>query len=239
MDHQSSHKPSKLKKAKTWISNSFRSMRSALCCFGEKKVKEEEETYIPSERVDDDIAYLGNSPIVDRIVQEEDIYVSCEPIDDEPIYDIVTEEEPCALVPHGVTEPEEEYIVVSNLTYTMTDRVVQFFEDRIGLVSSFELSSAGPTDFFFYFQFDRTAKMTFHNPADARRAFFELGNSIQILGQPLEIQLFFDDRRVEREQVTLSPSFWQTNQVHDAPRRRLPTSDIDDLVFMQESQLEG
>ena len=232
------YKPSKLKKAKTWISNSFRKMRTALCCFGEKKVKEEEETYVPSERVDDDIAYLGNSPIVDRIVQEEDIYVSCEPVDDEPIYDIVTEE-PCALVPHEVTEPEEEYIVVSNLTYTMTDRVVQFFEDRIGLVSSFELSSAGPTDFFFYFQFDRTAKIAFQNPADARRAFFELGNSIQILGQPLGIQLFFDDRRVEREQVILSPSFWQTNQVHDAPPRRLPTSEIDGLNFMQESQLEG
>ena len=232
------HKPSKLKKAKTWISNSFRKMRTALCCFGEKKVKEEEETYVPSERVDDDIAYLGNSPIVDRIVQEEDIYVSCEPVDDEPIYDIVTEE-PCALVPHEVTELEEEYIVVSNLTYTMTDRVVQFFEDRIGLVSSFELSSAGPTDFFFYFQFDRTAKIAFQNPADARRAFFELGNSIQILGQPLGIQLFFDDRRVEREQVILSPSFWQTNQVHDAPPRRLPTSEIDGLNFMQESQLEG
>ena len=213
-------------------------MRTALCCFGEKKVKEEEETYVPSERVDDDIAYLGTSPIVDRIVQEEDIYVSCEPVDGEPIYDIVTEE-PCALVPHEVTELEEEYIVVSNLTYTMTDRVVQFFEDRIGLVSSFELSSAGPTDFFFYFQFDRTAKIAFQNPADARRAFFELGNSIQILGQPLGIQLFFDDRRVEREQVILSPSFWQTNQVHDAPPRRLPTSEIDGLNFMQESQLEG
>ena len=100
-------------------------------------------------------------------------------------------------------EPGGEYIIASNFPNSMTAvELIEFFQTHVGPVNSCGMFSTDPING------DRLniskARISFRNRGHAEMALIVLDNSM-LLGQPLEIQLFIDERRFYREQVIFHP----------------------------------
>ena len=100
-------------------------------------------------------------------------------------------------------EPGGEYIIASNFPNSMTAvELIEFFETHVGPVNSCGMFTTDPING------DRLnfskARISFRNRGHAEMALIILENST-LLGQPLEIQLFVDERRFYREQVIFRP----------------------------------
>ena len=100
-------------------------------------------------------------------------------------------------------EPGGEYIIASNFPNSMTAvEFIEFFQTHVGPVNSCGMFSTDPING------DRLniskARISFRNRGHAEMALIILENST-LLGQPLEIQLFVDERRFYREQVIFRP----------------------------------
>ena len=100
-------------------------------------------------------------------------------------------------------EPGGEYIIASNFPNSMTAvELIEFFQTHVGPVNSCGMFTTDPING------DRLnfskARISFRNRGHAEMALIVLDNSM-LLGQPLEIQLFIDERRFYREQVIFHP----------------------------------
>ena len=109
-------------------------------------------------------------------------------------------------LPPSTTKPDKERIEVyyhqPNVPHTEKD-VIQFFQEKIGLVRTFDSMFNNGTV--------RT-KITFTNPTDARKALLVLDGT-PLLGNQMTIKLYIGDHLIEREQV---PS-WYINTLNAPP----------------------
>ena len=93
------------------------------------------------------------------------------------------------------TYPQEEYIIVSNLPYSMTrDKIIEFFQVNVGIVKSCFFVDQPPDGF------SGKVKITFSNPTDARKALVGL-QQVKLRGRPMRIKLFVNECRTYPDQV--------------------------------------